>query len=158
MVNAYLQSSGLTGSTLVNGGFLTNAASIQRRQNLSLALIGVRTTLLMSTSRNDARAANETAANAGDLSNGRNLHSTGMGVNLSHRLTPLSALSADLSLSRNSSTIDNRTTRLRSLTTTYTTRLNPQVDLSISARRTLFHSDLDPYTESAVVANLKVQF
>jgi uncharacterized protein (PEP-CTERM system associated) len=158
LVNAFLQSSGLTGSTLVNGGFLTNAASIQRRQNLSLALIGVRTTLLMSTSRNDARAANETATNAGDLSNGRNLHSTGMGVNLSHRLTPLSALSADLSLSRNSSTIDNRTTRLRSLTTTYTTRLNPQVDLSISARRTLFHSDLDPYTESAVVANLKVQF
>ena len=149
LVNAFLKA---------NGGFLTNAASIQRRQNLSLALIGVRSTLLISTSRNDARAVNETATNAGDLSNGRNLHSTGMGVNLSHRLTPLSALSADLSMSRNSSTVDNQVTRLRSLTTTYTTRLSQQIDLSISARRTLFHSDLDPYTESAVVANLKVQF
>lgn len=158
LVNAFLQNSGLTGSALANGGFLTNAASIQRRQNLSLALIGLRSTLLLSTSRNDARAANETATNAGDLSNGRNLHSTGMGVNLSHRLTPLSALSADLSLSRNSSTGDNRTTRLRSLNATYTTHLSKQIELSISARRTLFHSDVDPYTESAVVANLKVQF
>lgn len=158
LVDAFLQNSGLTRSTLVNGGFLTNAASIQRRQNLSLALIGLRTSLLLSTSRNDARAANDTATNAGDLSNGRNLHSTGFGVNVSHRLTPLSALSADLSLSRNSSTGDNRMTRLRSLTTTYTTHLSKQVDLSISARRTLFHSDVDPYTESAVVANLKVQF
>jgi uncharacterized protein (PEP-CTERM system associated) len=158
LVNAYLQNSGLTGSTLVNGGFLTNAASIQRRQNLSLALIGLRTTWLLSTSRNDARAANETATNAGDLSNGRNLHSTGLGLNVSHRLTPLSALSADLSLTKNSATVDNRTTRLRSLSTTYTTRLSKQIDLSVSARRTLFSSDLDPYTESAVVANLKVQF
>ena len=158
LVDAFLLNNGLTRSALVSDGFLTNAASIQRRQNLSLAWLGLRTTLLLSTSRNDARAANETAANTGDLSNGRNLHSTGMGVNLSHRLTPLSALSADLSLTRNSSTIDYRTTRLRSLTTTYTTRLNKQVDLSISARRTLFHSAVDPYTESAIVANLKVQF
>ena len=158
LVNAFLQNNGLTGSTLVNGGFLTNAASIQRRQNLSLALIGLRTTLLLSTSRNDARSADQTATNAGDLSNGRNLHSTGFGMNLSHRLTPLSALSADLSLNRNSSTVDDRTTRLRSLSTTYTTRLSQKVDLSVSARRTLFRSDIDPYTESAIVANLKVQF
>lgn len=158
LVDAFLRSAGLTRGSLLNGGFLTNTASIQRRQNLSLALIGLRSTLLMSTSRNDARAADPSQTNVGDLSNGRNLHSTGFGLNLSHRLTPLSALSADLSLSKNSSTVDGRTTRLRSLTTTYTTRLNPQVDLSISARRTLFRSDIDPYTESAVVANLKMQF
>lgn len=158
LVDAFLQNNGLTRSTLVNGGFLTNAASIQRRQNLSLALLGLRTTLLLSTSRNDARAVDETATNAGDLSNGRDLHSTGFGVNVSHRLTPLSALSADLSLSRNSSTGDNRTTRLRSLSAAYTTRLSNQVDLSLSARRTLFHSDFDPYNESAIVASLRMRF
>lgn len=158
LVDAFLQNNGLTRSTLVNGGFLTNTASIQRRQNLSLALLGLRSTLLLSTSRNDARAVDQTATNAGDLSNGRNLHSTGFGVNVSHRLTPLSALSADLSLSRNSSTGDNRTTRLRSLSAAYTTRLSNQVDLSLSARRTLFHSDFDPYNESAIVASLRMRF
>ena len=158
LVEAFLRNSGLTRDSRLNGGFLTNTASIQRRQSLSLALIGVRSTLLMSTTRNDARAANPSDTTAGDLSNGRNLHSTGFALNLSHRLTPLSALSADLSLNKNSSTVDERTTRLRSLSTTYTTRLNPQVDLSISARRTLFSSDTDPYTESAVLASLKVQF
>ena len=158
LVDAFLRSNGLSRESLVNGGFLTNAASIQRRQNLSLALIGLRSTLLLSTSRNDARATSSTATDAGDLSNGRNLHSTGFGINLSHRLTPLSALSADFSLSRNSSTGDNRRTRLTSLATTYTTRLSQQIDLSISARRTLFNSDANPYNESAIVANLKVRF
>lgn len=158
LVNSFLQINGLRGSALISGGYLTNTASIQRRQNLSFALIGVRDTLLVSTSRNDARATNPTGAGVGDLSNGNNLHSTGFGLNVSHRLTPLSALSADLSLTRNSSTVDNRTTRLRSLSTTYTTRLSRQIDLSITARRTLFHSDIDPYTESALVASLKVQF
>ncbi len=158
LVDAFLRSNGLSRDSLVNGGFLTNTASVQRRQNLSLALIGLRSTLLLSTSRNDARATNTTAANAGDLSNGRNLHSTGFGINLSHRLTPLSALSADFSLSRNSSTGDNRRTRLTSLATTHTTRLSQQTDLSISARRTLFNSDVDPYNESAIVASLRVRF
>ncbi len=158
LVDAFLLNNGLTRSSLANGGFLTNATSIQRRQNLSLALIGVRTTVLLSTSRNDARAADTAATGVGDLSNGSNLHSTGFGANVSHRLTPLSSLSADLSQSRNSSTVADQKTRLRSLTTTYTTRLSKQVDLSVSARRSLFSSDVDPYTESAVVANLRVQF
>ena len=148
MVNAMLRSS----------GFLTTAASIQRRQNLSVAWLGLRSTLLLSTSRNDARAADPTAVNIGDLSNGRNLHSTGFGANLSHRLTPVSALSVDLSLTRTNSTVDNRSTNLRSLAATFTTQLNSQMDLSITARRTLFRSDVDPYTESALGASLKVQF
>lgn len=147
-VNALLRSS----------GFLTTAASIQRRQSLSVALTGMRSTVLLSASRNDARAADPTAINAGDLSNGRNLHSTGIGANLSHRLTPVSALSMDLSLTRTTSTGDNRSTNLRSLAATYTTQLNTKMDLSITARRTLFRSDIDPYTESALVASLKVQF
>ena len=143
---------------LRNNGFLTTAASIQRRQSLSVALVGVRSTWLLSTTRNDARAADPTAINAGDLSNGRNLHSIGFGANLSHRLTPVSALSVDLSLTRNNSTADNRSTNLRSLAATYTTQLNSKMDLSVTARRTLFRSDTDPYTESALGASLKVQF
>ena len=158
LVDAFLRNNGLTRNTLATGGFLTNAPSIQRRQNFSAAFLGVRTTVLLSTSRNDARAANPTNVSAGDLSNGRNLHSTAFGINLSHRLTPLSALSADVSVSKNSSTVDNRSTNLRSLVTTYTRQLGKQVDLSLSARRTLFRSDTDPYNESALTASLRLRF
>ncbi len=158
VVDTFLLDRGLTRSSLANGGFLTNAPSIQRRQNLSLALIGVRTTVLLSTSRNDARAVDPSLTDVGDLSNGRNLHSTSFSANVSHRLTPLSSLNADISQTRNSSTVDDQKTRLRSLTTTYTTRLSKKVDLSVSARRSLFSSEVDPYTESAVVATLRVQF
>ena len=40
----------------------------------------------------------------------------------------------------------------------WTNRLNEDVTLSLSARRTLFGSPTDPYNESALVANLTVQF
>lgn len=153
-----IERTALVNAMLRSSGFLTTTASIQRRQNLSVAWLGLRSTLLLSTSRNDARAANPTAFNAGDLANGRNLHSTGFAANLSHRLTPVSAVSVDVSLTRNNSTVDNRSTNLRSVAAAFTTQLNSQMDLSITARRTLFRSDIDPYTESALVASLKVQF
>ena len=157
-INSHLQALGVKGNLLVGTGFLTSATTIQRRQSLAVALMEMRSTLLLSTSRNDARAADASAVNVGDLSNGRNLHSTGFGANLSHRLTPVSALSVDLSLTRVNSTVDSRSTNLRSLAATYTTQLNTKMDLSITARRTLFRSDVDPYTESALGATLKVQF
>lgn len=158
LVDAFLQGNGLTRATLANGGFLTTAASIQRTQNASVGWLGLRTTFLLSMSRNDARAANASDADAGDLSNGNNLHQTTVGFNISHRLTPESALSADYSHNKTSATVGDDRTRLRTFTTTYTTRLGKQLDLSVSARRALFKSPDDPYTESAVTANLRLTF
>ena len=92
------------------------------------------------------------------MSNGNTLRQRGFNVNVSHRLTPQQALSTDFSLTRTNGRVGDRSTDLKSLTATWTNRLNEDVTLSLSARRTLFGSPTDPYNESALVANLTVQF
>ena len=158
LVDSFLQNNGLTRATLATGGFLSSTASIQRMKRLSVGLLGVRTTLLLSAYRNDSQAVDPTAAGVGDLSNGNGLNQRAVSMNVSHRLTPLSALSFDFSILKTRSDLQRRSTELRSLTATWTNRLSADVDLSLSARRALFDSQNDPYNESALVASLKVQF
>ena len=158
LVDTFLQNNGLTRTTLASGGFLTPSVSVQRSQTFSVAMLGVRSTVLVSTFRSDARAVNPTASFAGDLSNGNTLHTIGFSVNVSHRLTPLSALSAGLTRTQTSASLGGQSTDLRSLTATWTNRLRESADLSVSARRTLFGSATNPYAEDAVIANLRLRF
>ena len=158
LVDAFLQNNGLTRATLANGGLLTSTASVSRRKNFSVALLGLRTTLLLSAFRSESRAVNSSVAGAGDLANGNTVFQHGFSVNVSHRLTPQQALSVDISQSKSSGNVDSRSTDLRSLTATWTDRWSPFVDVSLSARRSLFGSSTNPYNESALIANVRVKF
>jgi uncharacterized protein (PEP-CTERM system associated) len=145
LVDAFLQNFGLTRATLAPGGFLSSTASIQRNKRFSFALLGLRSTLLFSAFRNDNEAVDRAASGVGDLSNGNVVHQRGFSINASHRLTPQSALSMDFSILNNRGDLGNN-------------QLGPDVDLSLTARRSLFDSTNDPYNESALVANLRVRF
>jgi uncharacterized protein (PEP-CTERM system associated) len=158
LVDAYLQNNGLTRASLANGGVLTSGPSIQRNQIVSVALLGARTTFLVSTFRNDAQSLDSAAVVTGNLANGDSLRQTGQSVNVSHRLTPVSALSVDLTRTKTSGGAGNQSTDLRSLTATWSSRLGERVDGSLSARRTSFDSSTNPYRESAVIANLRLRF
>jgi uncharacterized protein (PEP-CTERM system associated) len=158
LVDAFLQSNGLSRATLASGGFLTSNVTVQSRQELSYALLGARSTVLVSALRNDVRLLNAAANASPDLSATNTLVESTLSLNLSHRLTPLSALSADLALTRTSGGAGDQHTELRSATLTWTNRLAERVDLSVSARRSWFDSITEPYTESAVIANLRMRF
>jgi uncharacterized protein (PEP-CTERM system associated) len=158
LVDAFLQNNGLTRTTLANGGVLTSAASIQRGQNFSVAILGLRTTVLVSTFRNDTRPLDPATIVTGDLANGNTVHQRGLSVNVSHRLTPVSALSVDLTRTKTSASVGDQSTDLRSLTATWSSRLGERVDGSLSARRTLFDSATNPYSENALTANLTLRF
>ena len=158
LVDAYLQNNGLTRASLANGGVLTSGPSIQRNQIGSVALLGARTTVLVSTFRNDAQSLDSATVVTGNLANGESLRQTGQSVNLSHRLTPVSALGVDLTRTKTSGGAGNQSTDLRSLTATWSSRLGERVDGSLSARHTSFDSSTNPYRESAVIANLRLRF
>jgi len=158
LVDAFLQNNGLTRTTLARGGFLTSNVTVQSRQELSFALLGVRGTVLISAFRNDARLVTPASGASGDLAGANSLLQSGASINLSHRLTPLSAVSVDLSRTRTSGGVGDENTSLQSLTVTWSSRLAERVDLSVSARRSSFDSATDPYSESALIANLRVQF
>ena len=157
-VDTFLQNNGLTRTTLANGGFLTSAASVQRRQELSLAMLGLRSTVIVSAFRNAARRLDPALIVTDDLSNGNLLRQQGFSVNVSHRLTPQSALSLTLSQTRTSASVGDQSTDLRSLTATWSGRLSERADGSLSVRRASFASATNPYTENALIANLRLRF
>ena len=158
LVDAFLLGNGLTRATLAHGGLLNTAATIQRNQNFSLALLGLRSTVLISTFRNDTRPVDPASVVSGDLSNGNTLRQRGVAINLSHRLTPLSALSVDYSQTKASTSVSDQSTDLKSLTATWSGRLRERTDLSLSVRRTLFDGAASSYSESALIANLRLWF
>jgi len=157
-VDAFLASNGLTRASLITGGFLTSAASVQRHQDLSFATLGVRTTLIVSAFRNDARRLDSTAVVTDDLSNGNLLNQKGLSVNVSHQLTPLSALSVLASLTKTGASLGLQGSDLKLLTTTLTSRVRQNADLSLSARHAVSSGTASSYTESAVLASLRLRF
>ncbi len=158
LVDAFLLNNGLTRATLANGGTLTSGPSIQRDQRLSFAVLGVRTTLLLSAFRNNTRALDAASPVSGDLANGNSVRQNGQSINVSHRLTPLSAISVDFARTQVTSAADGQATDLRSLTATWSTRFGARLDGSLSLRRAVFDAAANPYSENALLANLRVQF
>ena len=158
LVDALLLNSGQTRATLASGGFLTAGASVQRDQRLSFAVLGVRTTLLLSAFRTNTRALDVAGTVSGDLANGNAVRQDGQSVNLSHRLTPMSAISADFTRTHVTTSAGGQDTDLRSLTATWSTRFGARLDGSLSLRRAVFDAATNPYSENALIANLRVQF
>ncbi len=158
LVDTFLLNNGLSRATLASGGILTTGTSVQRDQRLSFAVLGVRTTLLLSASRNDTRALDAASTVSGDLANGNAVRQNGQSVNLSHRLTPLSAISADFTRTHVTTAAGGRSNDLRSLTATWSTRFGARLDGSLSLRRAVFDAATNPYSENALIANLRVQF
>jgi uncharacterized protein (PEP-CTERM system associated) len=158
LVDAFLLNNGLTRSSLVTGGFLTSSVSLQRRTDLSYAWLGLRSTVIVSAFRNETRQLDGAPVASDDLANGNVLRQYGISANLSHRLTPLSALSVLAARTKTTASVTAQATDLRSLTATLTSRLRTNADLSLSARHSSFQSTASPYTENALIANLQLRF
>src|SRR6185369_10176520 len=72
--------------------FLSSRANIQRHQQLSLALSGVRNTVTFMANRNESQSILAAAALNDDFSQNNVIKQQGVSVNISHRLSDLSNL------------------------------------------------------------------
>jgi uncharacterized protein (PEP-CTERM system associated) len=159
LVDTFLLNNGLTRASLINGGFLTSAVSLQRRTDFSFAWLGLRSTVIVSAFRNDARRLDAATVAADDLSNGNLLRQYGASVNVSQRLTPVSALSVVATRTKTTASVGaQQFTDLKALTATLSTRIRQNTEVSVSARHSVFASSTNPYTENAVIANLRLRF
>lgn len=135
--------------------FLSSRASIQRRQQLALALSGVRNTVTLMLNRNESQSILAAAALNDDFSQNSVIRQQGFSVNVSHRLSDLSNLT--LLASRQEST-GTGTATIKTTMTMYqvnvSTRLGAKTTGSLSARRAQFDSTSDPYTENALIGTL----
>lgn len=152
---------GIPPNTQVTSSFLTSRATIQRRQQLSLAMQGVRNTLIFMVNRNENQSIMASQAVNDDffLNNTTGVRQTGVSVNLSHRLSEQTSLNV-LASRQNSDALGNST--LKTTTTLYQanviSKLGPKTSATIGIRRTEFESPSNPYTENAVLGSISVTY
>ena len=158
LVEAFLQANGISPKTSVIGGFLTSAVSLQRRQNLSLALLGVRSTVTFLLTRTATNRVDTVSTALDDLSNGTRVDQTGFSVNWGHRLTPQSALNVNYSAQNSSDSAGLQDTNTRSASVGLSTQLGLRTTATVNARRVVSESRLTPYNETAVTGAVTVQF
>ncbi|WP_295005737.1 TIGR03016 family PEP-CTERM system-associated outer membrane protein [uncultured Dechloromonas sp.] len=157
LANAFLSAFGIPGNTQATSSFLTSRATIQRRQQLTLAMQGARNTLTVMFNRNENQTilANDTVSDDFSINNTNSIKQRGVIVNFSHQLTGES--NATLMASRQES-IGAGTTIQKVTTTMYQgslmSKLGPRTSGSISVRHTKFDTPTNPYTENALIGTI----
>ena len=158
LVSDFLQTNGIDPNTQVISGFLSAATTLQRTQNLSFTLLGVRDTLTFTASRSENARLDTISNAADDLSNSNVVRQRGFSISLAHRLTPDSSVNAVLAQQDSSGTAGVPGTSLRSANLNLSTRVGLRTTASLGARRVVFDSSTAPYAETAVTGNLNMQF
>lgn len=138
-------------------GFLTASPTLQRTQALSLALMGIRTTVTFQLSQTSTRQLRRATDTGDDLATNGTVRQRGFTTSVSHRLTPNVSANSTLAWQRSEGD-DNRGSSLRSLSAGLTSQLAPRLQAQLSARYTRSNGSFTPYTERAVVATLGYQF
>jgi uncharacterized protein (PEP-CTERM system associated) len=158
LVNSFLLANGINPSSTVGGGFLTSALTLQRRQDLSFALLGVRSSVTFLATRTDSQRVGGVAPVRGDLAAFGDVRQTAFSANISHRLTPISSLSLLLSEQRTRGDSSDQSTVLRLISVNWSSKLGPRSTVSLGARHAAFDSPTAPYDENAVTGIFSLQF
>ncbi len=158
LVNTFLQVNGINPNTVVVSNFLTSAVSLQRRQNLSFALLGVRSSITFTATRTETSRLDTVSNAIDDLSNSTSIRQTGLSVSYAHRLTPDTSMNLTGMNQRSSDSSGLQETVTNSVNLGVSTRLGLKSTAAINARRVVFDSRTSPYIETAITGTVTVQF
>ena len=158
LVNRFMQDNGLSADAQVISNFLASNVSLQRRQEASFALLGLRDTITFVMNRGTNRSLGTFVTAFDDLTNNTVVHQSGFSVLYAHRLTPDASMNIMASRQSTSGSAGAGGTSLRAVDVSLSSRLGRRMSASIGARRVFFDSATNPYTETAVTGNLNVQF
>lgn len=158
LVNNFLRANGISPTAVVIGGFQSSAVRLDRLQDLSFALLGVRDTVTLLASQRDSRRLDTVVQVDDDFSDSSFVKQRGFSINWARRLTPVSSVNLGLSLRKTTGSLRTRETELRSIVVTWSSRLNERTIASLGARRSEFDSSTNPYDEHAVTASISMTF
>ena len=127
----------LNQNSQVTSSFLSSRATIQRRQQLSLVILGARNSITFLANRNISQSTLATSAVLDDFSRASEIRQQGFSLNYSHRLSQLTSLNALLSRQESTGT---GTSTLKTTTNLYqlnvATKLGAKTSGSVSVRHT----------------------
>jgi uncharacterized protein (PEP-CTERM system associated) len=155
LVSSYLQANGINPNATVTNGYLTSSQALQRKQELSFALLGIRDTITVIAMQSETTNLELSAQGGGDLANGAVLQQRGLNVSYAHRLTPDTSLGLALSQQVSTSSSLAQDARMDSVKTYLTRRLSGNALLTLELRHVVSSSVLS-YTETAVSCSLNV--
>ncbi|MDO9194995.1 MAG: TIGR03016 family PEP-CTERM system-associated outer membrane protein [Rhodoferax sp.] len=140
-------------------GFLTSAVSLQRRQDLSFSLLGVRDTITFLASRSESSRLDTVSSNLlDDFTTSSLVRQRGLSVNYAHRLAPDYSLGVLVSQQNTSGDLTQQDTKLRLLNVNVTGKVGKQATASLGLRHVISSGNTAPYVENAVIGSLNVQF
>ncbi len=158
LVSQYLQSNHIDPNSPVLGNFLSSAVSLQRRQDLSFALLGVRDTLTFLFSRTVTNRLDAVSSSLDNLTTAKYVTQRGYSINYSHRLTPEYALTAQWSMQDNTGDLASQANTLKSIGLSIAGKISPRTSTGLGFRHVVADSLLNPYSENALTGHLSVQF
>ncbi len=158
LVNTFLQVNGINPNTVVVSNFLTSAVSLQRTQNLSFTLLGVRDSITFTATRSESSRLDTLSNAIDDLSNANSIRQTGLSVSYAHRLTPDTSMNVTGLNQHSSDSSGLQETVTNSVNLGFSTRLGLKTTAAINARRVVFDSRTSPYIETAITGTVTVQF
>jgi len=160
-INAELLSLGLPPDAQVSQSFLSSSATVDRAQALSVALVGQRTVITFALTRSRSNRLQSVVGLGDNFDNSSRIDQQGWSLNLGHRLTPISSLSAAVTrqTSEGSGIGVVQSNRSTAYSLGYTTRLAPRTSASLQLRRTNYdNSALSAFGETAVSGLLTHRF
>lgn len=142
----------------VISGFLSSALYLQRRQDLSFSLLGIRDTVTFVATQSESSRLDTISKGVDDLTSSSLVRQRGFSANYSHRLTPDYSLGVLVSQQKTSGDSSLQDATLRLLNVNVTGRVGKRTTASVGIRRVSYSGNTASYEETAVTVNLNVQF
>jgi uncharacterized protein (PEP-CTERM system associated) len=158
LVESFLLANGLDGRTIVDVGFSSSGALLQRRQDLSLTLIGLRDTVTLLGTRTNSSSLFNTTTGSGDLADSRFVRQQSYSLSYARRLSPDTSVNLLVSRLRSMGSQISQSTTLKTYNLSFTTQLGQKTSATIGLRRTEFDSPTAPYTENSIRGGVAVRF
>lgn len=159
-VNKALLDLGLSGDLNVFQTFLTSASTLERSQQLSVVLLGVRGAVTLALTRSDARRLAAPLAGApalpDDFDTNERIQRNGWSAGYAHRLTPRMAANVSLTGTRNTGTVDS--SRSTTLAVGLSSQLAPRTTGSVQLSRTQHDGSVREYGETSLAAVVTHRF
>jgi len=152
----FLRTAGRDPNEIIGAGFVNSAISLQRRQDLSFAWLGLRTTFTVNAFTSDVRLLDSTAST--DPAAGEAVRQHGYSATLTHRLTPVSSINFTGSRQMTFDTPTRAGNDLKSAGISLISQLGQRTSGQLGARYTVFNSPTDPYRESSLTGSLSLRF
>lgn len=158
LVLARLQQANIDPNALITVGFLTSAATVIDRSELSTAWRLARDTAVLSLVRSRSRRVDAVTFAADDLAVSPHIASTMLSLNVAHQLTPQSSLTLNVSVTDTSGEGSSQHSRYQQLALLWSANVWRDIGVSLGLRRSQSGTGSQSAAENALTASLTARF